>query len=164
MGMTDKPEELVEMVHATPAYPSIPKKAPSTPFEALVCMLPLDKITPAPVAVAAKIKMQTIDFEQDNIASIIMIGDALNTWFEEIFWNSVHHRTGGLILHYDKLRGHCRIIDMCKGTWAAKLPRWRSRIYNAFVLSIIKISVHQRGRCKCFCAGTSAIDHNASCT
>ena len=129
------------MVHATPAYPSIPKKAPSNPFEALVCMLPLAKITPAPVAVAAKIKTTTIDFEQDNIASIIMIGDALNTWFEETFWNSVHHRTGGLILHYDKLRGRCRIIDMYKGTWAAKLPRWRQESVTLLFSLSIKIPV-----------------------
>jgi hypothetical protein len=135
--------------HVLPALITVPPKSHYplrsrhnfvSPLLCKLLPLPMNEFTSAPVAVIASVSAS--DINRNISVTVTFSTDPFGKSFPETVIVSVIHPMFGLILHYDVDRHRCRLINMDLGTPSHSLPRWKSCLHSAYILSIDTMSVH----------------------
>jgi hypothetical protein len=100
----------------------------------------MNEFKSVPVAVIASVSASDID--RNISVTVTFSTDPFGQSFPETIIVSGIHPTLGLVLHYDVDRHRCQLIKMYLGTPSHRLPKWKSRLRSAYILSIDTMSVH----------------------
>ena len=142
------PDELPvpTIVPCAPAPPIAAIKPSPLPPLACISPLPLGELnpfsiahifdTPATTTIAAAASLAA-----PEVMSIELSGDPLGPCFDESIPIGGLHVLAGLHITYDDARGQLQLLSIEKGTPAARIPRWRTRLRHAYILGINNVDI-----------------------
>jgi hypothetical protein len=92
--------------------------------------------TPATPTIAAAASLAA-----PEVMSIELSGDPLGPCFDESIPIGGSHALAGLHVTYDDARGRLQFLSIEKGTPAARIPHWRTRLRHAYILGINNVDI-----------------------
>jgi hypothetical protein len=128
-------------------YPKRPHHKCITPLSCTMIPLPLHEFTPYPVTVAASLAASSrprhgSDVHRNDGTTVTFSADLFGPSFTETISISGIHPSLGLELRHSMDRQQCQLVAMTPGTPSHRLHQWKSRLRQAFLLSVDTTAVH----------------------
>jgi len=118
-----------------PNNTKIPKHVEADPCQQHLPLAEFTTYTPSPPAAAAARLTVGMPFDSGH-PTVTMSDDPLKTSFAETLPIGGKDPTAGLVLQIEETTGRVKLLECRKGTPTARIPRWRSRLRHAYLLSL----------------------------